>query len=54
MFNLTKEIEYLIKNPKEIRRNKFEIKKRIYFIYSNMGIKRIFEEKEILINLIND
>ena len=27
MFNLTKEIEYLIKNPKEIRRNKLNIKK---------------------------
>ena len=53
MFNLTKEIEYLIKNPKEIRRNKLNIKNRSSSLIPTWE-KRMYEEKEILINLMND
>ena len=52
-FNLTKEIEFLIKNPDEIRRNRFEIKKRSASLIPTWN-KRIFEEQEILISLINE
>ncbi len=51
--NLTKEIEYLIKNPSEIKRNKSEIKKRAASLIPTWK-KRINEEKEIFTNLIND
>ena len=51
--NLTKEIEYLIKNSNEIRRNRLEIKKRSASFIPSWN-KRIIEEKEIFINLINE
>lgn len=51
--NLTKEIEYLIKNPNEIKRNKFEIKKRSDSLIPTWN-KRIMKEKEIFLNLINE
>ena len=51
--NLTKEIEYLIKNPSEIKRNKFEIKKRSGSFIPTWN-KRIEEEKEIFTYLVND
>ena len=50
--NLTKEIEYLIKNPNEIKRNKFEIKRSDFF--NSTWNKRIMKEKEIFLNLINE
>ena len=51
--NLTKEIEYLIKNPSEIKRNKIEIKKRSGSFIPTWN-KRIKEEKQIFTNLVND
>ena len=51
--NLTKEIEYLIKNPDEIKRNKFEIKKTSSSLIPTWN-KRINEEKKIFTNLVND